>query len=235
MNPFQRLKARLEQDPPNWGAYNIRIVALGDSVTQGLGVNPRMLGNDTYHEVFRQRLVERYPNRTFSVINAGVGGDSTGGALKRLQADVLDHRPDLVTVCFGLNDSFAGKGGEDAFRGNLTQIVTRCQQSAAVILLTPNMMATHDSPIVDPKYKDQIQQFVERQTSGTLGRYAQIIREVATSTSTPLADGYAEWIRRHDAGEDMTMWLINGINHPDARGHRILADELWKAFDASLR
>ena len=193
-----------------------------------------MLGNETYHEVVRRELVARYCDRTFSLVNAGVGGENTPGALQRLQRDVLDHCPDLVFVCFGLNDCAGGIAGETDFRRNLAEIVRRISRVAAVILLTPNMMASRDNPNVDPNYKARIHEFVRHQNDGTLARYVEIIRQVAQETATPLADAYAEWTRRQAAGEDMTLWLANGINHPDARGHRLFADAALKALDAAL-
>jgi len=235
MDAYQKFRAKLLQEPTTYENRNIRIVALGDSVTQGMKVDPEVYGHEVYHEVFRRRLIDRYPTRTFSVINAGIAGDSTAGALKRLKHDVLDPHPDLVTVCFGLNDSGGLRDGEPTFRNNLTEIVTVIRQVAAVILLTPNMMATHDNPRVPAQWKVHIQKFTDRQTSGCLDRYADIIREVALTTATPLADAYAEWTRRQRSGEDMTDFLISGINHPDARGHLILADALDKAFNDLLK
>ena len=235
MNPsIERLRTKLEVDPPGWAGRNLILVALGDSVTAGLGINPVMIGNDVYHEQFRRDLIAAYSKRGFSTINAGIGGDTTRGALVRLQSDVLDHHPDLVVVCYGLNDCGAGARGEETFRRNLAEIVARIEERAAVILLTPNMMATRDHVGVDPNYKKHIHEFVRQQTDGTLDRYVDIIREVAAAAPVPLADGYAEWKRRQAAGEDTTSWLVNGFNHPDARGHRILADVLWKTFATAV-
>ena len=109
---WQRLKLKLEQPPTQERERNVLLVAFGDSVTQGLFVNPGLVGDAVYHEVFRRALMARYPERTFSGVNAGSSGDNTTGALARLQHDVLDHHPDLVLVCFGLNDAWGGAAGE---------------------------------------------------------------------------------------------------------------------------
>lgn len=42
-----------------------------------------------------------YPKPRLEVINAGVSGNSTIQALKRIQTDVLDRKPHLVAVMFG--------------------------------------------------------------------------------------------------------------------------------------
>src|SRR5580765_4965661 len=104
MTSTEALRAKLNEEPKNWADRNVRIVAFGDSVTQGMYINPSSLGKHTYHEVFRARLQSRQLDRTFSMINAGVAGETTTHGLARIRPDVLDHRPHLVIVCFGLND-----------------------------------------------------------------------------------------------------------------------------------
>ena len=230
---FKQLKRKLEDETLDGTEGNILMVALGDSVTQCIAEPPYLEADDAYHQLFRRELIKRYPSCSFSVINAGVGGETTEGGLRRLQRNVLDHHPDLITVLFGLNDLF-DSGGEDKFRRNLTEIVQRCKQMAPVILLTPNMMATHDSARVPLMYKTEIDSFIAKQMEGKLECYVKIIREVAAATEIPLADAYSEWIKRQAAGEDMTIWLANGINHPDKRGHEILADALLGTFLKSL-
>ena len=39
------------------------------------------------------------------ILNAGVSGNFSGDGRKRLQRDVIDHRPDFCCVMFGTNDS----------------------------------------------------------------------------------------------------------------------------------
>lgn len=235
-DPFARLRALIcgtLKDPADW---NIVLVALGDSVTQGLTVNPHMLGEDTYHAILRRELHRQYPDRSFSTINAGVNGDSSEGALLRLERDVMDHHPHLVTVSFGLNDSSWGEEGIQRFGRNLTEIVTRTRESgAAVVLMTPNMMAKRDNGHVDPNWRHVLDRLIQRQTSGLLGRYAQEVRRTGATTDTPVADVYAEWERREAQGEDMCEHLAGGLNHPDAYAHRIAGELLCRTVFSEIQ
>jgi len=231
-----RLTAKLNGNDIAWRERNVVIVALGDSVTQGLALNPALLHEETYHAMLRRELCRAFPERTFSSINAGVGGDSSGGGLARLRSDVLDRHPDIVTVAFGLNDSGGGDSGLEGFEANLREIVTRTlAENAFVVLMTPNRMATRDNGRVDPRFAAKLPAFIERQTSGLLGRYAEAVRRVGARTGVPVADVYAEWERRQAAGEDMVAHLANGINHPDAYGHRIAAEALLGAILAAVK
>ena len=77
------------------------------------------------------------------MINAGISGNNTLQGLERLDRDVLRLSPDLVTVCFGLNDCCNGESFIDAYSRNLGEIFDRCLACGAdVIFLTPNRMNT---------------------------------------------------------------------------------------------
>ena len=63
----------------------------------------------------------------FSIVNKGVNGDTTAGIAARLQADVLEHEPDVVFVMTGTNDFiYRDATPEEAFE-NLEQIAARIE------------------------------------------------------------------------------------------------------------
>ena len=80
------------------GAF--RILALGDSVTFGWGVE----AEETYVEQIEDMLNARFSSRQFEVINAGVPGRDTPNELEYLQQVGLSYDPDLVTVGWVVND-----------------------------------------------------------------------------------------------------------------------------------
>ena len=76
---------------------NIKIVALGDSITTGFGSEQ---GN-SYVEHLNRML-------GLNIINAGVSGDSILEAKERLEKDVFSENPDVVLVLLGGNDLLKG-------------------------------------------------------------------------------------------------------------------------------
>ncbi len=86
------------------GPVNICIV--GDSVSHGCfgGTEPHYDRDAVYHERLRRMMFEAYPNSMVNVINTAVGGICAHVALEHFDRDVKIHNPDLVIVCFGLND-----------------------------------------------------------------------------------------------------------------------------------
>ena len=71
-----------------------RWCALGDSITHG----------GRYQHLIYLFYATRFPDRTIDLFNCGISGDSAGGALRRLEDDVLSHKPSVVTIMLGMND-----------------------------------------------------------------------------------------------------------------------------------
>jgi lysophospholipase L1-like esterase len=99
------------------------IICFGDSLTYGTGAGP---GMDYPSQL--SKMIGR------PVINAGVPGDTTAGALKRLEQDVLSRSPDLVLITLGGNDLKNGVTKDIAFK-NLKRIVDSIQGQGARVII----------------------------------------------------------------------------------------------------
>ena len=103
MQDLARFRQRIREKAVDPSAPPVLIVALGDSVTQGFMEERRFDFEAVYHHRLKQLLEARYPQTTFSVVNAGCGGESLPGGARRLDRDVLRHQLDLL----------GRQGGED--------------------------------------------------------------------------------------------------------------------------
>ncbi len=99
------------------------IIAFGDSITYGTGA--------ARDEDYPSRLSRMVGTK---IINAGVPGDTTELALKRLERDVLRHDPKIVIVLLGGNDILTRVPKSETFR-NLDHIITRIQEKGAMVVL----------------------------------------------------------------------------------------------------
>jgi len=211
------------------------IVAFGDSVTEGwMDVSTRD-GFAVYHHQLKVLLHERFPEPVLNVINSGRAGETVTDGLKRLEPDVFRYAPDLVLVQFGLNDCAAGgAAGVDSFRRTVQTAVERIREAtgAEVILLTPNFMCTADNPNICAEHRDKgwAETFCRLQNEGTVARYAQAVRDVGSELSVPVADIYGQWQRLADEGGDTDALLANGLNHPNAEGHRLAAQTIFEVL-----
>ncbi|HEU4838089.1 MAG TPA: GDSL-type esterase/lipase family protein, partial [Micavibrio sp.] len=84
-------------------AQTKRIVALGDSLTAGYGLQS---GEDFASKLQESLIREGLDVR---IDNAGISGDTTAGGLARLDRAIEgEQRPDLVLVALGANDMLRG-------------------------------------------------------------------------------------------------------------------------------
>jgi len=198
----------------------VNIVAWGDSVTNGGGV-----GGDTalwYQHQFHRRLQARYPKSEITLITAAWPGrgskdyiEAPAGGDYDFQRDVLDPEPDLVTLEW-VNDAYLT--GE-ALTEHYAMIVERLRSAGAeVLILTPHLVRPDWMGVTSLKFDRDPRPYVQ-----DLYRFAQA-HEVA------LADGAQRWCDLWRQGIPYTTLLANAINHPDARGHALLADALMAVF-----
>ena len=115
----------------------INIVIFGDSISHG-AVNGYMDYENVYGNLLCQRLNKLHDYMPVNMINASIGGTTAKASLVRLDKQVLIHNPDLVIVCFGLND--VNNALED-YIAALESIFQKCTDSGCdVIFMTPNML-----------------------------------------------------------------------------------------------
>lgn len=196
------------------GSESVRYVALGDSVTAGWLEHGLLDSDAAYPGLFRRRLAAIYPHAMISVVNAGLGGENSEGALARLERDVLPHQPNLVTVCLGLNDARKGRDFLAAFSDNLSEITRRLQagSQADVLLITPNIRGDHGAD------------------DGTVAEYIRAIRQVARTADVGLADVHAIYQGAVRMGAQPADLLSNRFSHPTREGHQIFANALIEFF-----
>jgi acyl-CoA thioesterase-1 len=106
----------------NRDSQGATIVCFGDSLTAGFGAGE---GED-YPSVLRAMV-------DLPVINAGVNGDTTADALRRLDGDVLRHDPRIVIVTLGAND-FLRRTPEEETLANMEAIIDRIQEKGAMVV-----------------------------------------------------------------------------------------------------
>jgi acyl-CoA thioesterase-1 len=104
-----------------------RIVALGDSLTAGLGLP----ADEAYPAILQRKLDAEGLN--YEVVNAGVSGDTSAGGLSRLDW-ALEGDVRILVVALGGNDALRALP-PDELRQNLSTIVERAQAKHVVVVL----------------------------------------------------------------------------------------------------
>jgi len=133
-------------------------------------------------------------------------------ALKRIDADVLTHKPQCVTVMFGLNDMT--RVPMEDYEKNLSAIIAKCRGIGAdVFLCTPNSVAeTPNRPVAK------------------LVEYVAAIKRVGEREKAPVVDFYAAYEAVHE--KDAFAWemMMSDEIHPNMAGHKLFAEMLARAL-----
>jgi acyl-CoA thioesterase I len=189
----------------------VNIVCHGHSVPAGYFRTPNVRPLDSYPHLLRVGLSERFPTSVCNVIVTAIGGEHAEKGAARFQADVLSLRPDVVTIDYALNDRSIGL--ERAERAWRTMIEACVAQKIPVILLTPT--ADSKANLADPE--------------DPLNQHAGQIRRLAAEYKLLLVDSLAAF-QRHVAEGGKFDDLLSQNNHPNRRGHELVAQELLKLF-----
>jgi lysophospholipase L1-like esterase len=226
-NMFQTEALVLAKFNTEWlTAKPARVVCLGDSITKGYrpGVKEE--------EAFPARLEAalRKGGIDVEVLNVGIGGENTAQARTRLQAAVIDQRPDVVTVMYGANDSYIDKGKTtprvslDDYRANLTAIV-RDLTAAGIrpIVMTTNRYGDGHAPDGSGKHPNL-----------QMDAYMKACREVAAAEKVPLVDHQQAWIDAAKNGTDIEKWMTDHV-HPSATGHAELTKAILPVVKGAIR
>ena len=169
------------------------------------------------------------------MINVSIGGTTAAASLKRMDKQVLNHTPDLVIVCFGLNDV---NGSLESYLDALKQIFLKCQNANCdVIFMTPNMLNTRVADDAPEQYREYAKKTAEMQNGGKMDKFMCSATDLAKSMGVTVCDCYSKWKKLSET-EDVTLLLANRINHPISEMHNLFADSLYEVImgnDAKTR
>ncbi|MGJ8654437.1 MAG: SGNH/GDSL hydrolase family protein [Opitutaceae bacterium] len=183
----------------NTKAENTKVVCFGDSITKR-----------GYHEILGETL-------NIETVMAGVAGNSTAQALRRMQQDVLDHNPDIVVIFFGTNDLRADAPRVYVtlkdYEKNLNTMIQKCAEiDAKVVLCTlppinaEKFFTRHETELFDKE--GGLEEMIEN--------YRDVAIKVAKHQGIPLVDLNTELAKQPE-------WMSHDGVHPSKEGTRIIA------------
>lgn len=123
-------------------AAPLRILAFGDSLTEGLGL-PRSKGLVPQLQAWLKAR-----GHDVVVLNGGLSGDTTAGGRVRIGYSLARHKPDAVIVQLGGNDLLMGFSPGSAEK-NLDSILDQAATGGKPLLLVGIALPQQDAPLRD--------------------------------------------------------------------------------------
>lgn len=219
-----KIKEKIMLDKEGLEEYGpINVVVFGDSVSHG-AVNGYIDYENVYWNLLKKKLNAFRDYMPINFINASIGGTSAKESLPRLKSQVIIHKPDLVIVCFGLNDV---NGSLEDYLNALKEIFTTFKkENIDIIFMTPNMLNTSVADDTPPSLVEYAKITAKMQTEGRMDEYIYSAKKLAEDLSITVCDCYSKW-KELSKTQDITMLLANRINHPISKMHKLFADSLY--------
>lgn len=192
----------------------INIVCHGHSVPSGYFATPFVDTFNSYPHLLHRIIKERFPFASANVIVTAIGGENSLSGSKRFCTDVLCHKPDVITIDYALNDR--GIGLEPSKSSWSEMIEKALENNIKVILLTPSW---------DKSYFEQNESWRE------LVMHAEQVRALAEKYNIGLGDSFNSFKYYIENMGDLSD-LLSHVNHPNRKGHELIATELAKWFIA---
>ena len=206
---------------------NSTLLMIGDSITDCGRVRPvgEAVGGDLgdgYVALVHALLRASCPEQKIRIRNTGISGNTVRDLAARWQSDVLDLKPDWLSIMIGINDVWrqfkAPLQSEwhvplEEYSSTLEQLVrTTRPRLEGLVLMTPYF--------IEPNRADPMR--------ATMDRYGEVVRQLAVRYQAILVDTQAAF--DSVLTEIHPMALASDRVHPDLAGHMVLARAFLKAL-----
>ncbi len=189
---------------PNANAGKKRIVILGDSITAGYGLDP----TQAYPALLQAKIdAAALP---YTVVNAGVSGDTTAGGLRRIDWALAKPGADVLVVALGGNDGLRGVAPAQTAE-NLAGIIDKAlAKNPATKILVAGM------------------EMPENMGAEFVSEFKAVFPRVAATKNAVLIPYLLDGV-----GGDEKLNQPDRI-HPTEAGQQIVAENVWKTLEGQL-
>lgn len=202
-----------------------RMVFLGDSITE----------QRIYTRDVMDYFTLRYPGSNISFRNAGWSGDTAQGSFQRLSRDVLSLKPDVVSICLGMNDGRYRPLDQNTYNTyyyNMAGLVDNLQKAGVkVVLLTPSGVDGDKQPpwltytLETVHYNDVLRSF------------GDAVKKIASEKNVAVFDLQhlmLDVLARAKADNPGFVMMPDGV-HPNEVGGAVMAYAVLKALGCTCQ
>lgn len=205
------------------------ILFIGDSITDCDRTSNawRPLGFG-YVGLFADMLAVREPAKKMEVVNTGINGNTLGHLLSRWCDDVLDYKPDVISILIGINDATRYLDASpslhlppEEFRVTYNQILEETRKrlpGCRILLIEPFFLSRGDN--IEGSYRNKLIKVLEK--------YIGTVRDMAASHDAilvPLSSIFADLMRYK-----IPSTYSEDRIHLNRTGHMVVAEAVYKAL-----
>lgn len=198
----------------------MRLAIIGDSITQ----------QKIYSMYLECYLTMCVPELNIQTCQFGWSGEKAGGFLQRMQYDLGNFRPNMVTICYGMND-----GGYQKYTPAIGETYEKAMREIMTRLTQSNVTVIVGGPgAVDTRYYHSGDTNAAEIYNHNLEQLSALAEKLAEKFKMPFAGLHRQMIEvmakaKAAKGSDYDVCGKDGI-HPGPNGHLIMADAFLKAM-----
>lgn len=203
----------------------MKLLFQGDSITDaGRDRNDIHDMGNGYPKYASAMIADSFQQTEFEFINLGIGGNRSIDLLDRMQSDLIDLSPDVVSILIGINDvwhrhSHGKEMTDEQFEANYRKILERIRKetNAKILMIAPFLLSAPDKESWRPEVE----------------RISAIVRRLAMEYADaylPMDEIFAEAL---PSAPVSTYYSEDGV-HPNAEGSAFVAEHYLRAITPLL-
>lgn len=200
------------------------ILFQGDSITDaGRSREDDSFTGIGYPTLVKSELSFEYPNQ-FVWYNKGISGNRVVDLYARIKADIINLKPDIMSILIGVNDvwhEIGSQNGVDAEKyfkvySMLIEEIKEALPCVQIMILEPYVLKASATEECWEQFQSEVKKRAAK---------AKEIAEKYDLLFVPLQDKFDEALQLAPAN----YWLMDGV-HPTAAGHELIKREWVCAF-----
>ncbi len=206
------------------------VIFIGDSITDGgrarTGQDYNHTMGQSYPFILAATLGDQLAERDLTFINRGISGNTVPDLQARWKADVLDLKPDFLSILIGVNDTFYSKKGPETveqYEQGYDQLLSE------TLAALPGVKIVLGQPFLLPvgKFKDNY-----ASSMAELKKRQAAVDRLAAKYHLPVIR-YQEAFDTACQRSPANHWCWDGV-HPHYAGHDLMARE-WMNTVSAMR
>lgn len=196
------------------GQQNLKYVALGDSLTYGLGATDY---KNTYPYILGQKFLKNY--QKVEVVNLAVSGAVVRDVLNLQLPAAIKENPQVVTLMIGTNDTH-GFYNKDHFKTTYQEIISelKTKTKAKIILINIPYLGTEE--LIKPPYNTYFDLRIKE--------FNQVIAQVSRDNNLKYIDLYS--LTRDRFIKNSDLYSVDQF-HPSDKGYMLWGQLITKNAD----
>ena len=171
-----------------------KLVIIGDSLTEGLGVD-----KDSAFPAVLEKLLKDTGKNNWEVVNSGISASTSASALSRVNW-ILKSKPDLILLALGANDGLRNLSTEE-LKTNLQKAIRKAKEQNIKVMLAGMEMPPNYGKAYTQKFHEVYPQLAREEKIALL---PFLLKGVAGNPKLNQADG----IHPNEAGHKIVAKLV---------------------------